>query len=297
MDISERMIEITGYAAMTSDAEAAKKFDVSYETVSRYRRALKGKNLQQTSPKILLFDIENTPTEAYVWNKSVWNTRVMPKQLIEDWFMICWAAKWLDSSEIINSCLTPEEAKNGDDKRVVKGLNRLFDEADMIIAHNGKKFDVPMANTRFLYYKMPIPSPYRIIDTLLMARKAFAVTFNHLDYLGEFLGLGRKKETNFQLWKDCMAGDKKALDEMQAYNNQDVILLEDVYHAIKGWSKSHPNMNVYQDTEMCCSVCGSENIKQKGNYTTNVNSFASYQCKDCGAYSRKTRKKLVSLAR
>jgi len=297
MTTNEKMIEITNYALLTSVEKAAEKFNVNYETISRYKRALKQSLLQHTSPKILVFDIENAPIEAYVWNKSVWNTRVNPSQLIKDWYMICWAAKWLDSSEVINSCVTPEESINRDDKRIVKELNKLFDEADIVIAHNGRKFDVPMANTRFLYHKMQIPSPYRIVDTLIIARKAFSVTFNHLDYLGEFLGLGRKKETKFQLWKDCMAGSQEALDEMQAYNDQDVILLEDVYHSVKGWSRSHPNMNVYQDTEMCCSVCGSEAIKQKGEYITNVNTFLSYQCSDCGAYSRKSKHILVALAR
>ena len=254
------------------------------------------KGNKKLTPNILVFDIENAPLEAYVWNTQVWNARISPSQLIQDWNMISWSAKWLNDSKIMNACLTPKESKDRDDERVVKKLWKLFDKASIVVAHNGRKFDVPMANTRFIKYGMKPPSPFKIVDTLRMARGSFNITYNKLDYLGEFLGLGRKLPTEFDLWVRCLNGERKALKEMQTYNDQDVILLEEVYHKLKSWGKSHPNYNVYHNTKDCCSTCGSKNLKRKGEYVTMVNSFDTFQCRDCGSFSRVSKNKLVSVA-
>lgn len=290
----EKIREIVSYAIEHGDDKAVEKFVINYETLGRYKREIYRIKHQ---PKILVFDIENAPTEAYVWNMRMYNTSISAGQLKNDWFMISWAAKWLNSSEILSDILTPTEARKRNDKRIVKSLWTLFDQADIIVAHNGEKFDVPMTNTRFLFHGLKPPSPYRILDTLKMAKKTFSVTFNSLNYLGKYLNLGQKKDTDFQLWIDCMSGLQEALNKMLLYNRQDVNLLEDIYHTLKGWSYSHPNINTYQQTTDCCSHCGSANIFKKGSYVTQTHEYDSYQCKDCGGYSRKTAKTLIATAR
>ena len=245
--------------------------------------------------KTLVFDIENAPVEVYAWNKRLWNTSIPQDQLIKDWFMLTWCAKWLNAPDVIKTSITPAEAKKRDDSRIVKKLWHLFDQADIIIAHNAWKFDIPMVNTRFITLKMKPPSPYRVIDTLKVGKKVASFTYNHLDYYGKVLGLGRKKDTDFQLWIDCVAGKQKALKTMLDYNAQDVILLEDVYLHFRGWMKGHPNMNNFQP-ETGCSNCGSLNIQPKGYYYTQTNKYRSWQCKDCGAYSRETKRTKISVA-
>lgn len=288
----ERVLEVLDYAHTHGDKKALYKFKINSETLNRYKRELNAPN----GAKILVFDIENAPTTAYVWNRRMWNTTISPSQLKEDWYMICWAAKWLNDSKIINACLTPKESKERNDTRIVNKLWTLFDQADIIIAHNALKFDIPMCNTRFLFHRLGRPSPYKVIDTLRVSQKGFSVTFNSLNYLGKFLGLGQKDETDFQLWIDCMSGNKKALERMQKYNNQDVGLLEDVYYELRGWIRSHPNLNKYQDTKNCCSNCGSSNIDKNGRYATATNIFNSFKCRDCRAFSRQASKVLISTA-
>lgn len=246
--------------------------------------------------KILIFDIENAPLEVYCWNRRLWNVNINPEQIIKEWFMICWSAKWLNSPKVLDDCLTPKEAKNRDDKRIVKKLWGLFDEADMIVAHNGKKFDIPMTNTRFITHKLKPPKPYRIIDTKEQASKYFVFTYNKLDYLGQVFGVGRKQDTDFQLWIDCVAGQKKALKTMLDYNIQDVLLLEEVYLKLRPYMKSHPNLNLFQPEDGCAN-CGSLNIKVAGYYTTQTRRYRSFQCDDCGAYSREAAKTKISIAR
>lgn len=289
----ERLEQVCKYAYKFGDAQASEHFDISLETISRYKRTFN----QPTPAKILIFDIENAPVEAFVWNTKVWKAFVAHNQIEHDWFMLTWSAKWLNDSEILCDKLTPKEAKKKNDSRLVKNLWSLFDEADIIVAHNAAKFDVPMANTRFILNGLPPVRPYRVIDTLDVAKKNFRFTHNKLDYLGELFGIGHKIDTDFSLWRRCLQGEAEALQEMSDYNKQDVLLLEEVYLKMRGWVKSHPNLNLFVKNEHVCSACGSRNLNQKGEYTTAVNSYISFQCSDCGAFSRMGKNKLQSIAR
>lgn len=250
----------------------------------------------QNTARILIFDIENAPVEVYAWNKRLWNANITQDQMIKDWYMLTFCAKWLNDSEIYKESLAPKESKQRNDTRIIKKLWKLFDRADVVVAHNAFKFDIPMTNTRFITLGLPPPSPYRVVDTLKVAKKIGSFTYNHLDYLGKVLGLGRKKDTNFKLWIDCVAGDKEALKTMLDYNEQDVLLLEEVYLKFRGWTTSHPNMNMFQK-EKGCSHCGSLNLKLKGYYTTQTAKYKSYRCLNCGGYSRETKKTFISTAR
>ena len=63
------------------------------------RKILKGRTKKNGLPKILIFDIETTPLEAYVYQKSVWKANIGHDKVISEWFCLTWAAKWLFSDE------------------------------------------------------------------------------------------------------------------------------------------------------------------------------------------------------
>ena len=113
--------------------------------------------------------------------------------------MLSWSAKWLDSNETFSAVLTPEEALHEDDTRIVKDLWILLDEADVVIAHNGKKFDVPKCNARFIVAGLAPPSFYKQIDTLDIAKKQFGFSSNKLDALAGYFGFKTKLDTSFEL--------------------------------------------------------------------------------------------------
>jgi DNA-directed RNA polymerase subunit RPC12/RpoP len=238
-----------------------------------------------TFPKILIFDIETAPMKSYVF--KMWKENISIDKLIDDWFIICWSAKWLYSTEIMGECLTKEEILNEDDSRIVAELHKLFDEADILIAHNSLGFDIPKCNTRFLINDLPPTSPYKIIDTLKVAQKQFGFSSNKLDSLAVFMHLGdRKLPTDFNLWRGCMEGNQESLDYMFKYNKQDVALLEEVYLKLLPWIKNHPNLGVYTDKPVC-SNCGGEIVLDPDKfYYTNINRYPVYRCKECGAYTR-----------
>ena len=241
-------------------------------------------------PKILLFDIENAPNTAYIW--GLWQEVISQDMLDQNWFMLCWAAKWLGNKEIYSSALVdfPKNYKRDkeDDKLILQKLWQLLDEADIVIAHNGKKFDVRKANARFIMNNMPPPSPFKVVDTLQEARKYFFFTSNKLNDLGKYLGVGQKVETGgFKLWKQCMDGDLKAWDKMVKYCKNDIILLEKIYLKLRPYMETHPNINLYShDIDNKCPKCGSDKIKKEGFSYTSVSKYQRYSCRSCGGWFR-----------
>jgi len=243
--------------------------------------------------KILLFDIETTPMQVWVWS-LFGNKYIQPNNIIEDWNVLSWSAKWLYDSNVMSDIKTPWEAENRDDSRVLNGIHSLMDKADIVIAHNGDKFDIKKLNTRFHLNGMLPPSPYQSIDTLKVVKRSFAFSSNKLDYLGQLITNKGKLETNFQLWTDCLQGDRDALERMLEYNEEDVRLLEEVYISLRPWIKSHPNMGLWEDGEVCPS-CGSDELTPNGGYyTTMVNMYESYSCDNCGSLSRKLNSELTA---
>ena len=236
--------------------------------------------------KILLLDIETAPKQAFVW--GIWKQNIAPNQLTSDWFMFTWSAKWFSRNDIMGCRLRSSEAKKQDDSHILIPLWDLLNKADVVIGHNGDRFDIPSINTRFLNAGMDPPSPYRTIDTLLVARGRFKFTSNRLDYLGQFLGVGRKIDTGgMELWERCYIGEDSGLKKMLEYNKQDVILLENVYKKLRPYIKNPPSHGTYQtDGRMCCSHCGSGNVQSRGYYHTNVSIFRRFWCKECGGWSR-----------
>lgn len=235
--------------------------------------------------KILILDIETAPLLGFMW--SPWQTNVSPSQLQHDTFMLSWVAKWRGDDHVYSDVLKPKEARKQNDKRIVTSLSKLLNEADAVLAHNLDKFDLPKINTRILYHGgTPIP-PMTQIDTLKLVKKAFKVTYNRLDYLGEFLGLGNKIKTDFELWHDCYFGDAEALEKMRLYNIEDVYLLERVFNYILPYVHRLPRLVDPQFNEQhACPTCGSENLQKRGYYRTRVSLFQRFLCKDCGRYNK-----------
>jgi hypothetical protein len=239
--------------------------------------------------KVLVVDIETAPIKCYVW--GIWQQNVSLNAIESDWFIITWAAKWLFDDKVYSGKISPKEIANEDDSRIIKGLWELLNEADIVIAHNGQKFDIPKINTRFLIHGLMPPLPYMQIDTLLHIRKNFGFSSNKLDYVNQLLNLPRKVENEgMPLWIKCLNGDQDALDTMEEYNVGDVRILEDTYLRIRPFIRPHPNMGLFiLDTEQeRCPTCGSNDLVEMGKqYHTTANVYETTRCNNCGAVGRK----------
>lgn len=208
--------------------------------------------------------------------------------IVKDWLILCWSAKWLGEKEIYSSSLPKHKNyKNNreSDKYLIRPLWDLLNEADIVIAHNGIKFDRKKVNTRFVLNGMSPPSPYRMIDTLQLARREFSFTSNRLNDIGQMLGVGKKKETGgFNLWSSCLDGDMKSWRKMEDYCRQDVRLLERVYLKLRPFHQTHPKLEFKG-----CHRCGSSNVQNRGFAYTNTSKYRRYQCTDCGGWGRYAR--------
>lgn len=239
------------------------------------------------TPKILLFDIENAPGTAYIWQCK--NDYIDPRMIKDEWYMLCWAAKWLGEKKIMSASLHEHRSYNPRkpcDKPILDKLWALLNEADIVVAHNAKAFDVRKSNARFIKYGIPPPSPYKVIDTLSEARKNFLFMSNRLNELGKVLGVGEKVRTGgFDLWEDCMRGDRKAWKKMVRYCKNDVLLLEKVYLKLRPYMKHHPNVSIYQE-DFICGKCKSKNLEFRGYYYTETKAFHRVKCCDCNGWGR-----------
>lgn len=236
--------------------------------------------------KVLLYDIENTPIEAMVW--QMFDAEVV--KVLRESHLLSFAYKWAGEKTTHVRALPDYPTYKKDprsDKELVRELWRLFQEADIIIAHNGDKFDQRKSNARFIKWGLTPPPPYKTIDTLKIARKYFKFESNRLNALGEYLGVGQKAKTGgFDLWWDCINGDESAWRLMKKYNKQDVVLLESVYEALRPWMHNHPNINLDTDTLHACPSCGSDRIIKRGFGYTTVGRYQRYQCDLCGKWSK-----------
>lgn len=244
--------------------------------------------------RVLLYDIETSPNLGYVWGK--YEQDVLSFE--DEWHILCFAYKWLGEKKTHVIALPDFDLYKKDptnDYEVVRRLHELFNEADVIIAHNGNRFDQKKSQARMIVHGFPPPSPYRQIDTMQVAKRNFSFNSNKLDDLGELLNLGRKEETGgFKLWLDCMKGVKKAWNTMKKYNRQDVVLLEQVYLALRGWIRPHPAMNLMEGKLDSCTNCAGINLVKNGTYYNKVSFVQVYHCKDCGANPRAAKTNRIS---
>lgn len=238
---------------------------------------------KHNGPKVFLFDIETSPILAYVWGLFKQNVQI--DRIVKDWEVLTWAGKWLHEKGVIYA--TRAELS---EEEVVTKLWRVLDECDIVVAQNGVRFDVKKMNAKFLEFGLGEPSPYKIIDTLHIAKQRFAFTSNKLDYMAKFLGgEGKLEHEGFLLWVRFMAGDKDAQQRMLDYNIRDVYELESVYLELRSWNRKNPNFALYYNDDVHrCNVCGSKEISLvDGKHAyTNLSKFTLHRCDDCGAYSR-----------
>ena len=224
--------------------------------------------------KILFLDIETSPTTAYVW--GLWQQNVGLNQIIDSGAVLCWAAKWAGQEGVKFS----STYKTGT-KKMLEGVHKLLEEADIVVHYNGSRYDIPILNREFVSSGMSPPAPYKQIDLLKVARNRFRFISNKLDYVANALGLGQKiRHKGFELWIECMKNDPEAWKAMKEYNIQDVLLLEKLYDKFKPWIKTSVHIE-----GLVCPACGGSHYQSRGTYRSKLLVYQRFQCK-CGKWFR-----------
>lgn len=239
-------------------------------------------------PKILFFDVETAPSIAATFER--FNVNLTPGHILEEGGWIISASwSWSNQSAINSIRVTSKEAIARNDYRIVSKLVDLMNEADIVVAHNGDRFDIPVVKTRALVNGIRKLKSIKSIDTLKIAKK-LRFNSNKLDALGHYLGAGRKvATTGISLWIKCLEGDKQSLETMVIYNKQDVQLLKDVYYEIVAFDPSGVNLGLfYDDGHEHCPTCGSTNLETTGRTVkSGLSVYEELQCNDCSRISRR----------
>ena len=274
-------------ASGMSIKDISMSYGVSRQTLeARFKKQVVTNTPANPSLRILVLDIENAPMMSYHW--GLWAQDIHQGMRIPDTrsYMMCVAAKWLGEDEVFYY-----ETRTEDDSLISAQILKLVDEADIIIGHNAKRFDMKKINAYAILNGLTPPSPYRVIDTMSIAKKEFSFERNTLEYLSNALCTStkssHKKFNGFELWSECMKGNEEAWDEMKRYNIQDILVTEELYLKLRPWSKGHPNITTGSMSESKrCPTCGSLDLQPSGYSTTNTSQFKRYKCDNCGSYSR-----------
>lgn len=250
--------------------------------------------------KIAIFDIENAPDIIAAWERYEQNALWVER----DWFMLSFAFRWYGEKKIHTFAL-PDYAGYSkspyDDSKLASDLHAVFNEADILVGHNIRKFDIPKANWRFKVHGLPFYGRKKTYDTLTASRKLFKSNDNSLNGLCRALyGEEKAKHSGLETWRKCMGQDMAEWKNMVKYNAKDVALNTRIYEDFRGWDPAHPNVILEDvpDTLGRCPTCGNANLDPRGWKEKEAMRYRQYFCNPehsgCGAWPRARKGERIS---
>lgn len=251
-------------------------------------RCKKGEQVEQRKVKQLFYDIEvcRDIVEGY---GSKWDFKVV--KWVRHQELMCYSYKWRGEKK--PTFVYRHQFSTM--KEFLTSIRDLQDQADICVAHNGKKFDDKMMNRFYVKNKVELPSPFFSIDTLQVARSKFKFPGNSLNDLAEYLELGEKEHISYKdLEEDFMSANPKPITIrlMKKYNNKDVELLEKLYDVMLPAIPNHPNMARLSNCPDACPQCGNDNeelINREKYRPTKMGLYMQYKCKVCKKYFQSAR--------
>jgi len=241
-------------------------------------------------PRILFLDIETCPLTVYSW--GLWDQNIGVDMIGLEWSILSFSAKWMGEKKVHYYDSGGRGVdKVRDDLHLVKLLWDFLDQADIVVAQNGKKFDIRKINARMLMLKFKPYSPIKVVDTKIVAQRHFELTSNGLAWLSEHLTeakkLKHKEFPGFELWEECLKDNPKAWAAMRKYNINDTRALEQLYLVLLPWIEGHPNTAVYNEFEgYSCPKCKGTDVQKRGRSFTQTGEYHRFQCTSCGGWSR-----------
>ncbi len=245
-------------------------------------------------PKILFWDIETSYKIGAFF--QMYKTNIQPKNVLLNTVMLCAAWSW-DGKKKVESVSILDDEKSFKrncydvrklhicDKIVTQKLHEVLSEADIVVAHNGDRFDLKYFTARAIYHGLPPITPPLTVDTYKEVNKIAQFDSHGLDALCSQLELSRKLKTEPGLWLSSTLGCKKNLKKMVRYCKKDIPPLKDLYYTIRPYMKTHPNMNLFAPEQgLLCPKCGSNNYIARGKVPYGQGIRRRYSCRACGTW-------------
>ena len=238
--------------------------------------------------KVLFWDIENTAQILYRW--GFYDEGGTKMNVVQHSYLLSISWKWQHQKMIKGKSLADypefkEDFRN--DYALCKEFLAIVDQADLVVAHNGNRFDVRKFNSRLAKLDLPGFPMAKLYDTCKVAKRLFHLPSYSLEFLCDYFGFGSKmKHGGFQLWIDCMAGLRSAFGLMKRYNKQDIVMLELLHNHLKKYDNAYPlNENLVKGTSDHCPKCHSDHIQFRGYAYNKSSKKHKIQCLDCFAWS------------
>lgn len=231
-------------------------------------------------PKILFFDLETKPLQAWVWSPG--KQYVGHKQLVKEhnrYGIICVTYCWNDGKPA--QCIDWGYEEQ-DTAALVKEFDEVIKQADHIIGKNNKRFDDKMLNAARMFAGLPaMPEWAKYNDDLeQQMRRFFRMPSQSLDYISDQLGLGGKIKMEMQDWIDIVEKNpngQKALAKMIKYGKKDVVDTRTLWNKLSKYFEPRFNATIGS-----CSNCGSFQRKKSGFNYSAAGRRQRYTCLNCG---------------
>jgi uncharacterized protein YprB with RNaseH-like and TPR domain len=290
----EAVLLLNEFSTYKSVYEFAK--DLSIHGKSLWRRIKRAEEIVAVpiakEPVIMFWDIETAMMENIVktYDLKMYSNYLPHKTISRPVTIVCASWKQKGKNTIGVSSVLHDKKRfkecHYDDYTVVKALADVVNHADIIVAHNGDKFDWRRLQARCLYHGIPAPKKPLMIDTLKIARREFYLESNSLSYLARYLKIDDKDETPD--WYKVFEGDVDEIKNCIEYNKQDVLVLEQIYLRLLnlGYIRNHPNLNVIQQTTDCCKACGHDKLKEIGFEDKTTTRYKLLRCDNCNTINR-----------
>lgn len=236
--------------------------------------------------RILCFDLERVPMRTKslpVWDMKGLTYRRLTPGDIERWGRtICLAYRWV--GERRTHFLA--EWQEGGRHAFLTAARDLLDEANVVVGHNSKGFDVPHLQGEFVLEGITPPSPFDHFDTLLTMRKTGNLEANHLDTLDKRFGFsGKTDKYRIEVAEAAASGDEKMQRKIERYNRGDIAATLRVYDRLRPWGNT-ANLGKFNDdpTRPVCPACGGRQLQRRGFAVKTALRYPRYQCTDCGKW-------------
>ena len=105
---------------------------------------------------------------------------------------------------------------------------------DVLVAHNGARFDIPFLRTRMARWGLPAFPNKKVVDPVQLARNKLRMSSNSLAALASLIQAGEKTVVDANMWLEAsLDGNKQAMDYIVKHCIRDVEILEKVADAVK----------------------------------------------------------------
>ena len=250
--------------------------------------------------RVVTLDIERIPGRARVkhrgltiegefWDLSGWKhtigRRIHADDVLEWPRTICAAWKWYDQADVEFAA----EWEVGGYDGFMRAVWDVFNDADLIIGHNADRFDARHLTGGWAEMGLPAPSPYKVVDTLKIARGTFAYESNTLDALNRRLGIDAKTDKyDARIARAAVNGDKEAQETLSAYNRGDIIASEALFDRLRPFARGIPHLGMWTDDALACPSCGHTMTATGKTVHANVQRYEHLACPNCGSHARGT---------